>query len=1261
MNEQKRKRFEETLTKAFDHDRYVQFLKELLDNMQIVAPNKEIKPYSTFSAAIDHYRHIGNYTGEDKSKVALFSVCLKNDKNLENARSMQRAFVKTLLENSNCAGALVAFYTADDLDKWRLSLVRMDYEFSKGKLSAKLTPAKRYSYLVGDGEPCHTAQERLYPIFVADDLDPSLDELEEAFSVEAVTKDFFDQYREKYLDLKEFLDSNPEFIAEAESRGFDSEQFAKKLMGQIVFLYFIQKKGWLGVNAFPFKLTEREYKSGFYRSGRKPKELMPLVYKQRADGFFYRDNHALLSLSPEDETTLSTLVKGDAWGDGPKDFMRQIFEGCKNAGKNFFDDYLEPLFYTGLNQNRGDNAFFPPLHRRVPFLNGGLFEEMEGYDWRNNDFRIPNDLFSNADVKGKRDADGILDVFDRYNFTMAEDEPMEREVAIDPEMLGKVFENLLDVTDRKSKGAFYTPREIVHFMCQETIINYLASKTGISDEDIRKFILYGEYFRDEDTKKTLPIDNETGQLLHGDEVYYHKHHMEFDKAKDLEIPASIFSYRNNVNRLQEIDDLLANVKVVDLAVGSGAFPLGMLTEIIKARDTITTYMIIDMNGYQRLSYRSMRNSYRMKRETIKNSIFACDIEASATDITKLRLWLSLVIDNQIMDQENDEFGYTTKPRELPNLDCNIICGNSLMDEFHGIPLITENAVLRNESKNRQMTTYDQALCVLINELIELQSKRYDEKDHVAKDALKDQIQDIYNQIVMEQLKGNNRIIDDYYQAIQKPSKPFVLWQLYFPKVFRDNGGFDIAIGNPPYVGESGHKEMFREIANTEFGKKYYLGKMDFFYFFFHKGLDILNDTGEIALITTNYYPTATGAKRLRSDFKNRTYIRKLINFNEVRVFESALGQHNMITVLTKNKESKMPCMSVMCMESLTANAEKIKRILQGNDEKTSVVLVDQDNLYDGGDDYIRQNGVNSQSENSIGSILDKMSSSTLHISDLCEVNQGVVSGCDYVSNRNVSDLDTAHNDIQMKDGIFVLDLTNARDRERYESFSEKEKQKFCKPFFKNSEIARYHCNVKNTKVLIYIGKETESLTGYPNIEEHLNRFLPVLQRRREAQNGSIKAFQLQWARTKSIFEGDKIVVPYRTRENAFAFNTGDWFCRSDAYVITPKKKTVNLFTILGILNSQLSFVWLYNRGKRKGEILELFQVPLSEIPLPLLDEESQVRIANLAQTITESKNNKSGDASDLETEIDNILFNAFGLSEEEKNLARSFTGGESNG
>ena len=700
--------------------------------------------------------------------------------------------------------------------------------------------------------------------------------MEEAFSVEAVTEEFFDQYRSKYLDLKEFLDSNPEFTAEADSRGFTSEQFAKKLMGQIVFLYFIQKKGWLGVNAFPYRLTEREYKSAFFHSGQKPKELMPYVYRKAQDGYFYRNNKAFMSLSIEDETFLSTLVKGDPWGSGYKDFMRQIFDGCISAGKNYFDDFLEPLFYTGLNKNRGDNAFFPPLHRRIPFLNGGLFEEMEGYDWKNNDFRIPNEIFSNAHQKGKRNADGILDVFDRFNFTMAEDEPMEREVAIDPEMLGKVFENLLDVTDRKSKGAFYTPREIVHYMCQESLINYLSGKTGIVEEDIRKFILYGEYFRDEDTKKTIFVKGENGG----------KGHMEFDYKKSMEIPESIFSYKRRVNRLQYIDDLLANVKIVDPAVGSGAFPLGMLTEIVKARETITSYMTIDMNGYQRLSYRSQRNTYRLKRETIKNSIFACDIEASATDITKLRLWLSLVIDNQIMSEQNDEFGYSTKPRELPNLDCNIICGNSLLDEFLGIPLITQNAVLKNDQE-MQLSTFDESIGILIEKLIEMQSKLYDEKDHVAKDSLKNQIQDIYNKIVVDQLKRNPRVIDAYYQAIQQPSKPFVLWQLYFPKVFKDNGGFDIVIGNPPYVDSEEMTRSMPELRETYARLfKCAKGNWDLFVLFIEMGYRLIRKDGVISFIVPNKLVSAPYTIAIRKLLATCS-VQEMRDYSNVNVFKSA--------------------------------------------------------------------------------------------------------------------------------------------------------------------------------------------------------------------------------------------------------------------------------------------------------------------------------------------------------------------------------------
>ena len=832
MNIRKEQIFQDTLHDEYKHESFILFIREMLNNVNLVAPNKQLKTYSTFSAAVDYYYHIGNYVGEDQQKVALFSVCLKSDPNLENARSMQRNFVKSLIRDMGYKGALVAFFTSGDTKKWRFSLVRIDYEFSNGKLSEKLTPAKRYSYLVGKDEPCHTAMERLFPIFEDDSVNPSLDRLEEAFSVEAVTNDFFRQYREKYLELKEYLESNQQFVKEANEKGFDSEQFAKKLMGQIVFLYFIQKKGWLGVEAFPKMLTEKIYKNAFFRSGAKPKQIMPYVYKKYSDGNYYLDQKALMNLSEEDETFLSTLIKGNAWGTGPKDFMKRSFDDVvKKQGKNYFDDFLEPLFYTGLNENRGDNAFYPPSHRRIPFLNGGLFEEMDGYDWKNNNFEIPNELFSNEAEKD-READGILDIFNRYNFTMAEDEPMEREVAIDPEMLGKVFENLLDVKDRKSKGAFYTPREIVHYMCQESIINYLASKTNISESDIRKFVLYGEYFKDEDIQKTTDVD--------GKKV--------FDKTKKLEIPESIFSFEHNVNRLKEIDDLLANVKVVDPAVGSGAFPLGMLNEIVKARNTLTSYMAIEKNSRQRKDLYIERNPYRFKRETIRDCIFACDIEPSAVDITKLRLWLSLVIDDQIMEIDDVIMDSSTKPRELPNLDCNIICGNSLLDEFMGEKLITKSSALNNLGEYYQGTLYDESVYQTINEIIALQRKLYDEKDHVEKNSLKRQIQERYDNIILEQLKGTDKAEDNYYQAIQKPSRPFILWQLYFPRVFKENGGFDIVIGNPPYGAKISNteKKIYQSkylCTKTITGKQ--KGSTDTFSLFIEKGLNLIVEKGSV--------------------------------------------------------------------------------------------------------------------------------------------------------------------------------------------------------------------------------------------------------------------------------------------------------------------------------------------------------------------------------------------------------------------------------
>lgn len=1194
---------------------------------------------------MDGYFHIGNYHGDNGEKIAIFSVALKKGDSVERSRTMQRNFIKPLIEAGNCAGALVAFYTPEEPDKWRLSFIRLDYEFSKGKVTEKLTPAKRYSYLVGKGEPCNTAKQRLFPIFQDDTNNPGIDELEEAFSVEKVTNEFFQLYCEKYHELREYLESNEDFMQEAQIRNFTSEQFAKKLLGQIVFLYFIQKKGWLGVDAIPVTMTEKEYKRAFFARGQKSRDIVGSVYAPQEDGSYKVVFEKLRELSNEDEDFLAGIVKGKPWGTGPKDFMRKMFDGCVDAGKNYFDDYLEPLFYTGLNLNRGENGYYPPLHRRIPFLNGGLFEQLDNYEWENNNFNIPNSLFSNVDVKGKREADGILDIFDRYNFTMNEDEPMEREVAIDPEMLGKVFENLLDVKDRKSKGAFYTPREIVHYMCQETLINHLVTKTGISENAIRDFILYGEYLRDEDTAKTLKVTDASG-----------KSHYEFDKNKDLLISEEILSYKKGVNRLKEIDDLLANVKVADLAVGSGAFPLGMLNEIVRARQVLTEYMAIEMNGFQKKTfYAYERKSYDLKVNTIKNCIFACDIEPSAVDIAKLRLWLSIVIDDEISDDAgNGEFDAHTKPRQLPNLDCNIICGNSLIDEFKGNELITESVLLNNVSNNSQGSIFQSGVDGLIGKLIELQDKLFFTKEHSDKEEIKSEIQKIYDDIVLEQIGGDYELRDAYYESQTESSKPFVLWQLYFPKVFKENGGFDIVIGNPPYVGESGHKEIFRPIAATKFGKRFYQGKMDLFYFFFHKGVDLLHNNGEIALITTNYFQTATGAKNLRNDIKTRCFVRKIINFNEVKVFESALGQHNMITFMTKkskNDERKIDCIGVQCNGSYVATSNQINNILNGKIEDIIYSQVEQTNLFDGEEAYVRIGGVGSTSTDSVESILDKMLRNSQKLSTFAEVNQGVLTGCDTLTNKHLEKLSKDTCKIK-NDGIFVLDLENNRDKEVYNSFSVG--KELLKDFYKNSDIEKYYCEKNATKKLIYytggISKEK-----YPDIYKHMCYFRPILEARLKTYNEKYHWTAIHRPRNGKVFEAGvpKIVVPYRTKSNTFAYNEIEWFCRSDCYVITSKNNVLDLKCLLALLNSDTYFFWLYYRGKRKGEVLELFQKPLSEIPIANMSDTIKHELSLLADEIISRKNeNRYDNTLDLETQINEIVYKLFGFSGKEIELIK---------
>lgn len=892
------KKIEMILKSSYDTKNYVDLIREIFPKVSMVSPDKFRKEFTNFSSHIEGSVHVGNYKTPDKKNIIVMAVQLKNVGYVENSRSTQRSYAKKLIENANADAAFIAFYTECE-PKWRLSFVRLDYEMKiengRLKTTENLTPAKRYSYLVGENEPCHTAISRFERFIIdsmADPEHPTLDDLENAFSVEKVTDEFFKLYCEKYHQLREKLEENEDFCIEAEQHNFTSAQFAKKLMGQIVFLYFLQKKGWLGVGAWPNILNEKEYKNAFYARGAKSRELIPMVYRPVGDGTYRISGAGLNAISDEDEAVLAMCVKGKPWGSGPHNFMRKLFEIAEKKNQNFFDELLEPLFYDALNVNRGEQGYCPALHCRIPFLSGGLFEPMDGYDWEHNNFNIPNEVFSNAATKG-READGILDIFDRYNFTMSEDEPMEREVAIDPEMLGKVFENLLEVNDRKSKGAFYTPREIVHYMCQESLINYLTNTLQIEEEAIREFILYGDFMKDEDTVKERRQGK--GGMYISENLY------------KLDAGGKVV-----VNRLKDMDEALKNVRVADPAVGSGAFPLGMLNEIVRARQNISAYMAITMNAYDtRMMYQMDRSPHNLKYETIKNCIFAADIEPSAVDIAQLRLWLSLVIDDEINPNAQSALDGHKNPLPLPNLESNILCGNSLIDEFEGTRLIKESDLFGDSTYQLDMN--HSRFESIVRTLIEKQNELFHCDNTEKKKQLKNEIESLRDMVVLSQLEGCEADkIQRYHESKRMASKPYVLWQLDFARVFREKGGFDIVIGNPPYIG-------FHKVPDKEYNKKHYFtadGKYDFYVLFIERALQLASKSGFISYICPSYFYKRNYGKKTRELLLKNTSIRYIADFSDYQIFETALTytcifgaskiieDKNKIRILNKNLNVK---------------------------------------------------------------------------------------------------------------------------------------------------------------------------------------------------------------------------------------------------------------------------------------------------------------------------------------------------------------------
>lgn len=597
----------------------------------------------------------------DFNPINIFDITVSSHVLMNRNRVGIQQLIRRVMPTYSSAFMIFHYEDADNWD-WR-------FTFCSKARNEELTDKKRFTFMLGPKQSCRTVADNFQKLMDKEG-EIELQDIEEAFDVEALSDEFFGKYKEfyeqfvQYVTGKRFVKSGGKWkekkIHEPHEQMYAAfgrndkyvRDYVKKMMGRIVFLHFLQKKGWMGV------------------------------------------------------------PKNKKWGEGDVEFMLHLFEYSSEKQKeNFLDEVLEPLFADGLDTDRTaeDDLFdthvaLPEGSKvKVPYLNGGLFER-DALDEIATKF--PSEYFEN-----------LLEFLHQYNFTIDENDPDDAQVGVDPEMLGRIFENLLE--DNKDKGAYYTPKEIVRYMCRQSLVAYLV--TDIDDE----------------AKKQQVAD--------------------FVRNYDVELLGG-----NQSDFAQFIDERLKEVKICDPAIGSGAFPMGLLKELFLCRGAIENFS----------------NAADIKRHIIQKNIYGVDYERGAVDIARLRFWLTLVVDEET-------------PHTLPNLDFKIMQGNSLFEWYEGVDLRGIVGEVGDTITFRGKTTNPTFIKKWLDQYFET-------NNHEERIRLRGKISGAVEGLIES---NNPALRDKLFDLDIAANNSFFLWHTWFNDVFKraeENGGFDIVIGNPPY-------------------------------------------------------------------------------------------------------------------------------------------------------------------------------------------------------------------------------------------------------------------------------------------------------------------------------------------------------------------------------------------------------------------------------------------------------------------------------
>jgi len=983
------------------------------------------------------------------------------------------------LENLGYSKALIITFS-DHENHYRFSYIKSNLEWvSETKVKRKFSNPKRLSFLLGKNQKIHTALKQFIKLGKIKDLE----DLNSRFDIEIVNKEFFENYISLYNQLVGYLNKDKEFKSFTSKNKIKIDVFAKKLLGQIIFCYFLQKKGWLGAK--------------------------------------------------ENEN----INQGDL------NFIRNQFISY-NKKKNFFNDCLEPLFYKGLNKQNKNN-YCHDLKCKIPYLNGGLFQEVENYSWKESYLNIPNKLFSNVD------ANGILDIFDLYNFTVDETADFDVEIAVDPEMLGYIFENLLPENLRKKHGAHYTPKEIVEYICKKSLSEYL--KTNIDKKYLKEINNLIGYSRFPDETIRL-AENKTLNL-------------NFDKEF-----------------LLEIDLLLENIKICDPAVGSGAFILGILNFIVNIKK-ITFYFSKN---------RILKNLYEVKRNLIENNLFGIDIDYGAIETCKLRLWLSLTID------EDD----IVKP--LPNLDFRIIQGNSLIEEYDGINL---DIVLETGSQQELLISSDEKN-QNIQELYKLQKTFFNETDLETKQKIIKKINKLYYLIIKSEIENKLSVNIEKkkklllslnnFESVNLENN-FMPWQLRFFDVFLEKKGFDIILANPPYNREKDFAEMFEPVNKSNFGQKYHSGKMNFWYYFLHKAIDKTNDNAIISFITSRYWLASSGAKSLIKRIKDNLFFLDVLDIGKVKIFDNVIGQHIICTYSKRYTEN-------FTYKKVSNNTIDI--FANKNTNNLEIELFNQNEIY-------KNNQINF--EKNIISYDDKYEI----LKNLFLTSTGIQESPDRINKKQLTKL--PNKNINVGDGVFVL-----KDDEIKKLNLIKDEKKVLRKYLELLDVGKYKINYSNNYIIYTSNDVIKKIKNkeYTNLKIHLDKFKKYI-------TSSNAPYGLHRPRNENYFTEPKIIFKCMFLKPDFTFDdTG--FYLGFSFISIIQKSSLDLKYLLALLNSKYGFYWFIKNAKLRGVGFDVTNDMLRNFPIPKINDVNKNQIQKIIKIVSKILKESPDDKSIHQ--IDEIIF-----------------------